>query len=1405
MAMKIEKYISALWSQVRRAAPAPNFQLFVDRAFLRDDGMSIEGWARDPSNPKTAVTLDFLHRSQIIGSSLCDQWRPDLELAGYGGAHGFSAKLPILYPDEFEMLSVRMHGTDKALRFEPVRVADERTTAPLFLPFRDAVRDSAGSVDRFREAICSLGYSGVVGNFAIKNGGLVIGWALDLGRNPEPVEIVVRLDEQELWKGSADRKLVVHDLASQLQLSCGFRVTVPSSFKEGAKVQVQDARTGTSLSREVGRLSLADRFVGSIDAFHRYKGRVEVSGWVHDKARPYDALAVSLQVNGATVSTGMADVFRKDLQDAHIGSGKHGFVFTADDVGGDTVNVRVMDSMFALVCEHATVGSQDTSELPLRLDPSYSGVVEGKFERITDSEAIGWARNVDASDVPVLLDLHVDGFHYSSTVTRGYRGDVAKARNSHGYHGFVFEIPPTHDAWNEHRLQITPRVGQNRISESARNYRSRTKPQRLLKSDRVDLLNKLVVRLSPRPENDKLRVAIIVLTRNGEALIKEFLETFSRYNSYPHCEVIIVDHGSEDRTFEVVKAASGQETVQYIQRGRNYSFSESNNFAAKQTNAEVLIFANNDIEFSGDIIEGIVRVLRDPIIGVVGIGLRDSSFGLESIGPGQHIGVHFRPPSSSSSFVRPFETRPCPELKTVANASWRVPAVTGAFMAIRNADFKSLNGFSEEYIYGYEDVALCLAVRAKLRKEVVCANYLEAEHLRGFTRTKPGDASLRFRSRNQQTLDREYGFWLRRKMLSELLDEKTYWTTQPLRVGFAVTQARDLTAAGDYFTAVELGTALSKVLNADIVFLDTSKTENIESWYDATGLDVLVVMVDNYDVRKIIGSSPHLIKIAWVRNWVDRWPARPWSEHYNLWLASSSRAAEHIRLAMNAECAVLPIATNWDRFSSGQLTLAYQCDYTFTGSFWGAPREISYYLDPAALPFTCKIFGEGWGGHKSLGPYTSGLLPYADLPDVYRSCRVVIDDANHVTRPWGSVNSRVFDAIAAGALPITNGSLGAREIFGELLPVYCSAQDLDDVLMKYLSNEEARKERVAALQNIVKEEHTYEKRARKFLQLLRKNAEQLRISVKIGAPSPTVREEWGDWHFAKGMKRAFTRLGYQVRIDCLDSWDSPPSIADDVVIVLRGLSRYEPKGHQINIMWNISHPDAVSAAEYEAYDHIFVASPSMAETLGRTLSTPAEVLLQCTDPALFFPSELEPRRKSEVLFVGNSRNEYRKIVRDATEMGLPISVYGGNWEGFIPAESIKGKHIKNEELSSYYSSAGVVLNDHWASMKDRGILSNRLFDAAAAGARIISDPVDGIEEIFSGLILTYELPEDLKRKIGVLLAESSDQRMARLRLADEVRKSHSFDVRVARIVDVIRENLNKKMFQGMGSMAAGNV
>jgi len=57
----------------------------------------------------------------------------------------------------------------------------------------------------------------------------------------------------------------------------------------------------------------------------------------------------------------------------------------------------------------------------------------------------------------------------------------------------------------------------------------------------------------------------------------------------------------------------------------------------------------------------------------------------------------------------------------------------------------------------------------------------------------------------------------------------------PIRLAFAVTETGPAAAAGDYFTALELGTALSARYGCEVEYLPKG-----ESWYALADVDVLV-------------------------------------------------------------------------------------------------------------------------------------------------------------------------------------------------------------------------------------------------------------------------------------------------------------------------------------------------------------------------------------------------------------------------------------------------------------------------------------------------------------------------------------------------------------------------------------
>jgi len=204
----------------------------------------------------------------------------------------------------------------------------------------------------------------------------------------------------------------------------------------------------------------------------------------------------------------------------------------------------------------------------------------------------------------------------------------------------------------------------------------------------------------------------------------------------------------------------------------------------------------------------------------------------------------------------------------------------------------------------------------------------------------------------------------------------------------------------------------------------------------------------------------------------------------------------------------------------------------------------------------------------------------------------------------------------------------------------------------------------------------------------------------------------------------------------------------------------------------------------DLYELFFAASVSWARKASREFGVPFVPLLQATDPSRFHPGNREASLAEDILFVGASRGVFRPIIADTLKAGFVPAIYGHGWEEFVPPELVRAEHLPNVHLPSAYRSARVVLNDHWDDMKAEGFISNRLFDAAATGARIVSDDVKGLREIFGPQVATYTSQEELRALLSPDYEwPSVDELVNR---AAEVAERHSFDARALELVTAVR-------------------
>lgn len=294
----------------------------------------------------------------------------------------------------------------------------------------------------------------------------------------------------------------------------------------------------------------------------------------------------------------------------------------------------------------------------------------------------------------------------------------------------------------------------------------------------------------------------------------------------------------------------------------------------------------------------------------------------------------------------------------------------------------------------------------------------------------------------------------------------------------------------------------------------------------------------------------------------------------------------------------------------------------------------------------------------------------------------------------------------------------------------------------------------------------------------------------------------GDYWIAEDFAEGFREIGKQVDVDYRGEYHRTHTPAPQVNIFMRGYTKFvAPYPQGVNVLYvyypmaynrysgqkvgktklnaRVAQPqDANLDDDWQNYDVLAVASFSYTEEL-RQNGIDAIYVPQFTNPKKFYPAFQEDL-KTDILFVGSNWHD-RTSLRYAIESGFDVAVYGYNWRGVVPDAMYRGEYIANEDLHKYYSSAKIVLNDHRPDMKTYGFVNNRVYDASASGAMVISDYMPEIKEIYGDTIPMYRNKEELTELLTYYL-QHDDERCDLAERARKITLEHFTNTAVAKRV-----------------------
>lgn len=921
------------------------------------------------------------------------------------------------------------------------------------------------------------------------------------------------------------------------------------------------------------------------------------------------------------------------------------------------------------------------------------------------------------------------------------------------------------------------RAARDATKRMARRTAQRLGLRRLLHGNRGgmstdEFVARLTASLPPAPEA-KGRVSVIIDARTNAATLARCLESLQD-TEWDDLEILVAgphaDNMVRTATRGDQRSPGGRRRIRPVTGG---TAADSRREALSICDGEFVLFMHDDVwAIESTWLRRMVAAIGEEDAGAVGARLilprggGDRASGVRDL-THAGIGLNFVPVDGLPE-PRPIGLGSDP---LAAGASARVerPAAGEACLLLTRAtiDEVGLPVASDEA----EPAELCLRLRQSGRRIVVEGGAV-LWHRQPFREAAAEPPRLQG---ELSILADRWGPLLYRTVLQDRLAGLRRWSLLPLRVGITLTRDDEKAGFGDWYTAHELGDAIER-LGWAVAYLERER----DHWYEGLdAFDVIVSLREGFDLFRVPRS---VITIAWIRNWTEAWTAKPWFDNYDLVLVSSARSKELVEQQSAKPAHLFPIATNPLRFGPRPARADLVTDAVFVGSHWGVERGVDRALpELAAAGHHVAIFGRGWEDQGTVSGLAQGLRGYDELADIYASAALAIDDAATGTKPYGSVNSRVFDALATGTLVVSDNAAGVHELFDADFPTWEDPESLVEVAGALLADPERRRHLAERYQRMVLDHHTYDHRAAELRAILGAWAAAPKVAAHIGPQSWELGRTWGDVPFGRDVQRQLERRGYPTAVLVHDEQTTAAAVRADVAVHIFGVRAPRTIRSQTNALWVISHPDRVTEALCETYDLVFLASDMLLEHLERRVDVPLVPLHQATEPSRFYPDPSGPRH--QLLFVGNSRGVQRPIIEDLRDTPWDLAVYGGGWTAeLLDPKHLQGEWVSNDELRTYYSSAEIVLNDHWGDMRDLGIISNRIYDALACGAFVVSDSVPGIEAEFDGAVATYETREELLAIIARFLNDPSARAAAAARGRAAVLARHTFEIRIARML-----------------------
>ncbi len=205
----------------------------------------------------------------------------------------------------------------------------------------------------------------------------------------------------------------------------------------------------------------------------------------------------------------------------------------------------------------------------------------------------------------------------------------------------------------------------------------------------------------------------------------------------------------------------------------------------------------------------------------------------------------------------------------------------------------------------------------------------------------------------------------------------------------------------------------------------------------------------------------------------------------DLVLVASTRFADELRTRTRTPVEVMLQATDVDRFRPVPPQPRHAHDVAVVAKSRDVFR--TSVADAIAGGLRPAIYGSGWEPFLDPALVVSDYVANEELPVVYSSVGVLLNDHWQTMHEWGFVSNRIFDALACETPIISDDLPEIEDLFDGTVLTYRDAAQMRSLVTAALADRAAARARAARGRELIVARHTFDHRAGQLLEALQRH------------------------------------------------------------------------------------------------------------------------------------------------------------------------------------------------------------------------------------------------------------------------------------------------------------------------------